>query len=206
MLLGWQIPVLLERTGELVGGVLLIALGAFSLWVAFSQQLYGHTHTHGDPLHTHWHLHLGPRSRHASGDHSHVPGILGAVFAVSGLRALTMMAPFGDAVTGGLAASLADAALPDCRLRGRHRDLDVAVRCRAFARVGLGVAGEARRAGRGGAHGPGVDWVGNLLDRRERIGLAGDAFRRRAVGAQHTLAAAARRPPARAAVQCFTIS
>ena len=46
MLLGWQIPVLLERTGEVVGGVLLIALGAFSLWVAFSQQLYGHTHTH----------------------------------------------------------------------------------------------------------------------------------------------------------------
>ena len=35
-----------------------------------------------------------------------MPGILGAVFAVSGLRALTMMAPFGDAVAGGLAASL----------------------------------------------------------------------------------------------------
>ena len=107
MLLGWQIPVLLERTGELVGGVLLIALGAFSLWVAFSQQLYGHTHTHGDSMHTHWHVHLGRRSRHPAGDHSHVPGILGAVFAVSGLRALTMMAPFGDAVAGGLAASLA---------------------------------------------------------------------------------------------------
>ena len=67
------------------GASLLIALGAFSLWVAFSQQLYGHTHTHGDPLHTHWHLHLGPRHRHGSGAHSHVPGILGAVFAVSGL-------------------------------------------------------------------------------------------------------------------------
>ena len=38
VLLGWQIPVLLERTGEVVGGVLLIALGAFSLWVAFSQR------------------------------------------------------------------------------------------------------------------------------------------------------------------------
>jgi nickel/cobalt exporter len=106
VVLGWQIPVLLERTGEVVGGVLLIALGAFSLWVAFSQQLYGHTHTHGHAGHTHWHLHLGRRSRHGSGDHSHVPGILGAVFAVSGLRALTMMAPFGDAVAGGLAASI----------------------------------------------------------------------------------------------------
>jgi nickel/cobalt transporter (NicO) family protein len=106
VVLGWQIPVLLERTGEVVGGVLLIALGAFSLWVAFSQQLYGHTHTHGHAGHSHWHLHLGRRSRHGSGDHSHVPGILGAVFAVSGLRALTMMAPFGDAVAGGFAASI----------------------------------------------------------------------------------------------------
>ena len=99
---------LLERTGEVVGGVLLIALGAFSLWVAFSQQLYGHSHahSHGEPGHAHWHVHLGPRSRHATGDHSHVPGMLGAVFAVSGLRALTMMAPFGDAVTGSVAASV----------------------------------------------------------------------------------------------------
>src|SRR5215213_4025529 len=99
IVLGWQIPVLLERTGEVVGGVLLIALGAFSLWVAFSQQLYGHSHAHS-------HVHLGRRSRHAAGDHSHVPGVLGAVFAVSGLRALTMMAPFGDRVTGSLAASV----------------------------------------------------------------------------------------------------
>lgn len=106
VLLGWQIPVLLERTGEVVGGILLIALGAFSLWVAFSQQLYGHTHTHGHAGHTHWHLHLGRRSHHSAGDHSHVPGILGAVFAVSGLRALTMMAPFGDAGPGGFAASM----------------------------------------------------------------------------------------------------
>src|SRR3954471_6481865 len=106
VLLGWQIPVLLERTGEVVGGVLLIGLGAFSLWVAFSQQLYGHSHAHGDPRHAHWHVHLGRKSRHAAGDHSHVPGVLGAVFAVSGLRALTMMAPFGDRVTGSLAASV----------------------------------------------------------------------------------------------------
>ena len=47
ILLGWQIPVLVERTGERVGGVLLILLGAFGLWVAFNQRLYGHTHAHG---------------------------------------------------------------------------------------------------------------------------------------------------------------
>jgi putative Mn2+ efflux pump MntP len=105
-LLGWQIPSLLERTGEMIGGVLLVALGAFSLWLAFSRQLYGHTHAHGHPPHTHFHLHLGRRSRHGFGSHSHVPGILGAVFAVSGLRALTMMAPFGGTVSGGIAASV----------------------------------------------------------------------------------------------------
>jgi putative Mn2+ efflux pump MntP len=108
VVLGWQIPSLVERTGEVVGGILLIALGAFSLWVAFSRRLYGHSHTHGHPPHTHWHLHLGPRSRHGAGDHSHVPGILGAVFAVSGLRALVMMAPFGggEAAASGVAASI----------------------------------------------------------------------------------------------------
>jgi nickel/cobalt transporter (NicO) family protein len=107
VLLGWQIPALIERTGEVVGGILLIALGAFSLWVAFSRRLYGHSHTHGHPPHTHWHLHLGPPSRHGSGSHSHVPGILGAVFAVSGLRALVMMAPFGGSeATPGVAASI----------------------------------------------------------------------------------------------------
>ena len=107
VLLGWQIPALVERTGEVVGGILLIALGAFSLWVAFSRRLYAHSHAHGHPPHTHWHLHLGPPSRHGSGSHSHVPGILGGVFAVSGLRALVMMAPFGGSEAApGVAASI----------------------------------------------------------------------------------------------------
>jgi len=107
LLLGWQIPVLVERTGEVVGGLLLIALGAFTLWVTAGRRLYGHSHAHGDPPHSHWHLHLGDPRRHPSPAlHSHVPGVLGAVFAVSGLRALTMMVPVNDA-GGDLAASVA---------------------------------------------------------------------------------------------------
>jgi hypothetical protein len=107
VLLGWQIPVLVERTGEVAGGLLLVGLGGFSLWAAFGQTLYGHTHTHGDPPHNHWHVHLGRPSAHPMpGAHSHVPGMLGAVFAVSGLRALTMMAPFGESPAGGLTASM----------------------------------------------------------------------------------------------------
>jgi hypothetical protein len=97
VVLGWQIPVLVERAGEVVGGMLLIVLGVFTLWVALARRLYGHSHPHGHPPHTHWHVHFGNPGRHASAvRHSHIPGVLGAVFAVSGLRALTMMAPFGS--------------------------------------------------------------------------------------------------------------
>lgn len=106
IVLGWQIPTLVERTGEVVGGVLLIALGVVTIVVARGSRLYGHTHEHGDPPHTHWHLHFGRPGRHGEAGHSHVPGILGAVFAVSGLRALTMMTPFGDAVDTTVGAPL----------------------------------------------------------------------------------------------------
>ena len=93
---GWTIPVIFERTGEVAGGCVLIALGAIGLWAAFSRRVYGHSHAHGIPPHAHWHLHLGRRERHPlPTGHSHVPTVVGAVFAVSGLRALTMLAPFG---------------------------------------------------------------------------------------------------------------
>ena len=108
IVLGWQIPVLVERTGEVVGGILLILLGSFTLWVALGRRLYGHSHVHGESRHTHWHLHFGSPGRHSAGDgHSHLPGILGAVFAVSGLRALTLMAPFGGTVSDNVLASAA---------------------------------------------------------------------------------------------------
>jgi nickel/cobalt exporter len=102
LLLGWQIPELVERTGEIVGGVLLILMGAFTLWVVAADRLYGHAHPIGW---THWHLHLGRRDRHPGpGAHSNGAGLLGAIFAVSGLRALTLLAP--ELTAGGAAGSL----------------------------------------------------------------------------------------------------
>jgi hypothetical protein len=81
-------------------------MGLFTLWIAASDRLYGHSHghAHDGPAHpapdashadhVHWHLHLGRRDRHpSSGDHAHGAGVLGALFAVSGLRALTLLAP-----------------------------------------------------------------------------------------------------------------
>jgi nickel/cobalt transporter (NicO) family protein len=102
LLLGWQIPELVERTGEIVGGTLLIVMGAFTLWVVAANRLYGHVHP---PGWMHWHVHLGRRERHPAPDaHSAGAGLLGAVFAVSGLRALTLLAP--ELSSGGAGGSL----------------------------------------------------------------------------------------------------
>jgi nickel/cobalt exporter len=110
LILGWQIPAVVEQTGERVGGVLLISMGLFTLWVVVSDRLYGHSHGHEHEAHhahdhhVHWHFHFGRREAHpAPKQHAHGAGALGAVFAVSGLRALTLLAP---ALQGGAAASL----------------------------------------------------------------------------------------------------
>ena len=93
---GWQIPVRFEQGGEFVGGCLLIALGLFVGWLTLSGRLYVHAHVHatGDQrAHRHWHLHLGRRHSHRASMHTVLPGVLGAVFAVSGLRALILSLP-----------------------------------------------------------------------------------------------------------------
>jgi nickel/cobalt transporter (NicO) family protein len=97
LLLGWSLPIVVERGGELLGGLLLIGLGAVGLWGVGAGRVYGHTHRHGHEAAPHWHLHIGRRERHPlPGAHSHLPTIIGAAFAVSSLRALTLLAPFGD--------------------------------------------------------------------------------------------------------------
>lgn len=102
ILAGWTVPEVVERGGEVLGGLLLIVLGAVGLYAAFSGRLYAHAHPHSsDP--GAWHLHIGHHHSHLS-HHSKVPAVLGAVFAVSSLRALSTLAPFG--------ASAASAAIP----------------------------------------------------------------------------------------------
>jgi nickel/cobalt transporter (NicO) family protein len=100
--LGWSLPIVVERGGEVLGGLLLIVLGALGLWGVAAGKVYGHTHRHGEEPAAHWHLHLGRQDHHPPPSaHSHLPTILGAAFAISSLRALTLLAPFGE----GLASS-----------------------------------------------------------------------------------------------------
>jgi len=95
--LGWSLPVVIERGGEMAGGCLLIVLGGIALWSVRPGRLYGHTHVHGREPIAHWHLHFGRPDRHPrSSVHSHLPTLIGAAFAVSSLRALALLAPFGN--------------------------------------------------------------------------------------------------------------
>ena len=100
---GWQIPVRFEQGGEFIGGCLLIGLGLVVGWLTVSGQLYLHAHAHDageQRAHTHWHLHLGRRHSHRPSIHTVLPGVLGAVFAVSGLRALIMSLPLWSSAGG----------------------------------------------------------------------------------------------------------
>ena len=101
LVLGWSLPLAVERGGEMLGGVLLIVLGGIGVWGVAAGRVYGHTHRHAQEPVAHWHLHIGPPERHPLATaHSHLPTIVGAAFAVSSLRALTVLAPFGETVGG----------------------------------------------------------------------------------------------------------
>ncbi len=81
VLIGWSIPAPVERGGEMLGGALLIVMGLVTL-----QHLRTHRTSHLAP----------PASRLGNTSHSHLPTLIGAAFAVSSLRALAMLTPFGD--------------------------------------------------------------------------------------------------------------
>jgi hypothetical protein len=87
VMIGWSIPPHVERGGEMLGGALLIVMGLVTLQ----------------------HLRQQPPSRSARRrpssaspahhrHHSHLPTMIGAAFAVSSLRAVVMLTPFGHDV------------------------------------------------------------------------------------------------------------
>jgi hypothetical protein len=73
VVVGWSIPAHVERGGEMLGGALLIVMGVVTL------------------------QHLRHRAHHAhDAHHSHLPAMIGAAFAISSLRAVVMLTPFGQ--------------------------------------------------------------------------------------------------------------
>jgi nickel/cobalt transporter (NicO) family protein len=83
VLVGWSIPPHVERGGEMLGGALLVVMGLVTL-----QHLERPTSRAalGRPRHAHAHPHA----------HSHLPAMVGAAFAISSLRAVVMLTPFGQ--------------------------------------------------------------------------------------------------------------
>src|SRR5258708_31556185 len=77
VVVGWSIPPHVERGGEMLGGALLIVMGLVTL-----QHLLAHRGSGAS--------HPAPGA-----SHSHLPTMIGAAFAVSSLRALAMLTPFG---------------------------------------------------------------------------------------------------------------
>ena len=95
--LGWSLPIVVERGGEMLGGTLLIVLGAAGIWGLAAGRVYGHAHTNPRERAAHWHIHIGRQDRHPlPSAHSHLPTIIGAAFAISSLRALTLLEGFSE--------------------------------------------------------------------------------------------------------------
>ena len=95
---GWMLPAAFVGGAERVGGALLVVLGGAGLWSTLTGTAYGHIHTEHDGR-PRWHLHFGAGHAHATHAHSSVPTLMGAVFALSSLRAIVLLAPMGASLT-----------------------------------------------------------------------------------------------------------
>jgi high-affinity nickel permease len=89
---GLVLPAAFASGAERLGGVLLIALGTLGLWGVISGRAYSHLHQEVGGR-ARWHFHFG--GHHHPHGHSRIPTVLGAVFALSSLRALMLLEPFG---------------------------------------------------------------------------------------------------------------
>lgn len=101
VLLGFVIPAAWEARFEVLGGLVLIGLGAWSLATG-KLLLHRHTHHHGTAAHEHLHLHVNGRT-HVHETHKRWETAFGALFGMSGVRGLVLVLP----LTAGASVSLA---------------------------------------------------------------------------------------------------
>ncbi|MFQ5930431.1 MAG: hypothetical protein ACE5MK_12095 [Acidobacteriota bacterium] len=82
-----------ESRAEMLGGGLLILLGLWTLleWLKGVGYIHSHRHIHEHSDHTHSHLHFHFKAGHPNEHvHPHFSSLLGALFALSGLRSLLL--------------------------------------------------------------------------------------------------------------------
>lgn len=94
---GLLLPAAVSSGAERVGGAMLIAIGAFGLWTLTTGRAYGHIHaTPESGLQGRWHMHLSHDAGHPARTHGRgvMPVVIGALFAVSSLRAIMLLQPF----------------------------------------------------------------------------------------------------------------
>jgi len=94
---GLLLPAAVSSGAERVGGAMLIAVGGFGLWTLTSGRAYGHIHTNAESgLQGRWHMHLSHGTDHPARTHGRgvMPVVIGALFAVSSLRAIMLLQPF----------------------------------------------------------------------------------------------------------------
>ena len=93
LLLGLKIPVFWQSGAEILGGCLLVLLGLWTFVEWLKEAGYAHSHRHfhwkGQVQHTHFHVHLGGHHPHKH-LHPHSSTVLGALFALGGLRSLLL--------------------------------------------------------------------------------------------------------------------
>jgi len=79
VLIGWSIPPHVERGGEMLGGALLIVMGLLTLQHLKHLKHLQHLAHPAHPAHP-----------------AHLPTLIGAAFAISSLRAVVLLTPFGQ--------------------------------------------------------------------------------------------------------------
>lgn len=83
----------MERAGERLAGILLAALGAWTLIGLVRTRVYLHTHSHHHGSHDHEHKHVHfSRLHRVEHHHPHLSSLLGGLFALGGIRSLLLAA------------------------------------------------------------------------------------------------------------------
>lgn len=104
--LGLKIPESASHVMERLAGVVLIVLGAWTMWVA--RALHAHEHAHHGEKHVHVHSHLVDKSH----DHKHAPTFVGLMHGLAGAAPAAALVPLAlfDTALGGLSYLLIFAA------------------------------------------------------------------------------------------------